>query len=133
MVENFDREWVRLANGFGGGIAGVGDVCGAVIGSVMVIGALYGRKDLTEDQTTCWRLSEEFQRRFLAFFSSTNCQFIKDAKPGGWTHEKCAETVKIALQILFEILAGEGNSPGKIEICKKRCPTSSWRKGQSTR
>ncbi len=109
MVENFDEEWVKLANGFGGGIAGALDVCGALVSGVMLIGALYGRRDLTEDQSTNWRLCREYHRRFLDAFSTTNCQRIRGTKIGGWTHEKCAETVKISTQILLEILAEEND------------------------
>ena len=109
MVENFDEEWVRLANGFGGGIAEALDVCGALVGAVMLIGALYGRRDLTEDQSTNWRLCREYQRRFLGAFSTTNCADIRESKVGGWAHEKCARTVKVATQILLEILAEESD------------------------
>jgi len=107
MLENFDPEWVRMANGFGEGIAGHGDVCGAIVGSVMVIGALYGRKDLTEDQSTNWRLCAEYYRRFEEALSATSCRAIQDSKSGNWTYTQCARTVKVAMQILFDILAEE--------------------------
>ncbi len=42
MVQDFDEEWVRLANGFGGGIAEALDVYGTLVGTVMLIGALCG-------------------------------------------------------------------------------------------
>lgn len=107
IVESFDREWVRLANGFGGGIAGTEDVCGALIGSVMIIGALYGRKDLMEDESISWRLCAEFRRRFMKAFSSTNCKVIRESKSGDWTHQKCARTVGMAIRLLLETLEEE--------------------------
>ncbi len=107
MVENFDEEWIRMANGFGGGIAEALDVCGALVGAVMTIGALYGRRDLSEDQSTNWRLCREYHRRFLEAFTSTNCLDIRETKVNGWTHQKCAKTVRISMQILLEMLSEE--------------------------
>ena len=116
MVRNFDEEWVRLANGFGGGIAEALDVCGALVGGVMVIGALYGRRDPSGDQATNWRLCREYHRRFQEAFPATDCRTIRDSIPDGWTHEKCAATVRTAMQILLGILAEENNGrPVSVE------------------
>ena len=38
----------RLASGFGGGIGGMREVCGAVSGMVLVLNALYGGYDVTD-------------------------------------------------------------------------------------
>jgi len=45
----------KIATGFGGGIAGTGSVCGALIGGVMAIGIKYGRSRVDQieaDQKT---------------------------------------------------------------------------------
>jgi C_GCAxxG_C_C family probable redox protein len=38
-----EREALKIASGFGAGIAYMGDICGAVTGAFMVIGLKYGR------------------------------------------------------------------------------------------
>ena len=116
MVDNFDEEWVKLANGFGGGIAEALDVCGAIVGAVMLIGALYGRRDPTEDQSTNWRLCRDYYDRFVEAFQTTNCQEIRQSISDEWTHRRCAVTVKTATQILLKLLAEENDvKPTAVE------------------
>jgi len=62
--DTFDARLMRLATGFGGGIAESADVCGALVGGIMLIGYLYGRTTLSESQTDCWRYSRLFHDRF---------------------------------------------------------------------
>ena len=38
----------KIATGFGGGIAGSGSVCGALVGGVMAIGIKYGRSEVNQ-------------------------------------------------------------------------------------
>ena len=54
----------RIATAFGGGIAGRGDVCGAVVGSVMAIGLRYGREEPWQSRDKAYALTQEFCQRF---------------------------------------------------------------------
>ena len=54
----------RIATPFGGGIGGRGDVCGAVVGSVMAIGLKYGREEPSHPNKHAYALAQEFCRRF---------------------------------------------------------------------
>ena len=49
---------------FGGGLGGHGEVCGAVIGGLAVIGLLFGRDKIGEDDVKVWTYSRELLRRF---------------------------------------------------------------------
>jgi len=68
----------RVATGFGGGIAGSGSVCGALIGGVMAIGIKHGRNKVTQteaDQKTK-SLARKFIREFKKIAGSTFCYDI---------------------------------------------------------
>ncbi len=41
----------KLSTGFGGGIGLYGDTCGALLGAVLAVGAVYGRRSLPEGET----------------------------------------------------------------------------------
>ncbi len=45
-----DRQTIQAMAGFGGGIAGMGEVCGALSGGVAALGLRLGRGDISESQ-----------------------------------------------------------------------------------
>ncbi len=67
---------LKLAEGFGGGLAGLGETCGAVTGALMVLGLRHGRTrpDDLEAKMTTNRLVREFIRRFEARRGSVKCR-----------------------------------------------------------
>lgn len=102
----FDPKLMKLATGFGGGIAQEADVCGALVGGVMLIGYLYGRSSLSEDQTRCWELSRTYRRRFKDELGHTSCYYFTRGEFNPENHRKCAEVVLKAARILLEVLGG---------------------------
>ncbi len=108
--ESFDPRLMRLATGFGGGIAEAADVCGAVVGGVMLIGYLYGRSGLDEDQSACWRYSRTFRDRFHRELGGTTCYHFTRGEFNPANHRKCAEVVRKAAEILLDILPVPGSS-----------------------
>jgi len=54
----------RIATAFGGGFGGRGEVCGAVIGSLMAIGLKHGRDGSAQPNKQAYALAREFCRRF---------------------------------------------------------------------
>ncbi|UCH86926.1 MAG: C_GCAxxG_C_C family protein [Dehalococcoidia bacterium] len=64
----------RIATAFGGGIGGRGEVCGAVIGSVMSIGLKYGREEPSQPHLETYALAREFCRRFDEETGSLSCR-----------------------------------------------------------
>ena len=101
----FDPRMMRLATGFGGGIAEEADVCGALVGGVMLIGHLYGRSSLKEDQTRCWELSRAYRRRFKEELGDTSCYYFTKGQFNPENHRKCAEVVLKAARILLDLLS----------------------------
>jgi C_GCAxxG_C_C family probable redox protein len=64
----------RLATAFGGGIGGRGNVCGAVVGSVMAIGLKYGREEPWQPRDKAYALAQEFCRRFEQEMGTLSCR-----------------------------------------------------------
>jgi C_GCAxxG_C_C family probable redox protein len=60
-----DDELVRAMGAFGGGLGGGGEVCGAVVGAIGLLGLVFsrGREDELED-ARMWNFTREFLRRF---------------------------------------------------------------------
>jgi C_GCAxxG_C_C family probable redox protein len=64
----------RIATPFGGGFGGRGEVCGAVIGSLMAIGLKHGREEPSQPNQQAYALAREFCRRFEEETGSLYCR-----------------------------------------------------------
>ena len=107
------------------GIALRGETCGAVVGSLMAIGLVYGRDDLEDWHAYIASLSpaRRFTRHFEVLNGSNDCEHILEGKLGrtfdladaGQAGEYveaggpavCAEVLAGAVRIAAEIIAGE--------------------------
>ena len=70
------QQALRVAGAFGGGMARMGETCGAVTGALMVIGLLYG-KTRPEDEAAkekTYRVVHQFVDRFKAQNGSILCR-----------------------------------------------------------
>ena len=67
---------LKMADGFGGGMARMGETCGAVTGAFMVIGLKYGRTVLedTEAHEKTYSLVREFIHQFKSRNGSIMCR-----------------------------------------------------------
>jgi C_GCAxxG_C_C family probable redox protein len=64
----------RISSMFGGGMAGTGEVCGAVVGALMCIGIKHGREEPTQSDLVGHALSQQFLRRFRDEMGSIQCR-----------------------------------------------------------
>lgn len=66
---------LKLASGFGAGIAYMGDICGAVSGAFMVLGLKYGRSRVEDEKAKekTYELIREFIKIFKAKNGSIKC------------------------------------------------------------
>ncbi|HEX7501845.1 MAG TPA: C-GCAxxG-C-C family protein [Acidobacteriota bacterium] len=116
---DLDRETaMKLASGFGAGMARRQEVCGAVSGAIMVIGLKHGqaREDDKAAKETAYRLSRGVMDRFQAEFGSCLCRELLPGidlateaghqryKAEGWSEKVCRPCVRFAVRVLEEIL-----------------------------
>ena len=121
--EKMDRDTaLKIASGFGGGMAGMRNVCGAVNGMFMAYGLLCGPADPTDRAAKA--KSYETLRQLAGEFEAPNGSLIcrqllgldPDFKPqppeprtdGYYKKRPCPEMVYCAADILEEYLSKEG-------------------------
>lgn len=99
-------EWIpRIASGFGGGIARTGQVCGAITGSIICLGWVYGRNGTEDDIEILHELGRKLVDVFIEEYGTTSCGMLidvdltnedacKKAQQDGIFEERCASFVR---------------------------------------
>jgi C_GCAxxG_C_C family probable redox protein len=108
---------LKIACGFGGGMARYSRTCGAVTGGIMAISLKYGKikEEDREAQEKTYAAVQEFVRRFEEINESSICRELIDfdlntpeglnkANESGITKTLCPKLVKSAVEILNDIL-----------------------------
>mgnify|MGYP001566381597 CR=1 FL=1 len=115
---HLDKELaVKITCGFGGGMAGMQESCGAFTGSIMVIGLAKTNKELDNptNKEIVYHYISEFTKRFKEKYPSTLCREILNcnlnSEEGYKTYEDmnlrdtvCAECVACSVTLLDELL-----------------------------
>lgn len=118
-----EKTALKLSSSFGGGLGRQREVCGAVSGMCMVLGALYGYDDLSDDTAKAahYRLIQRLCDMFRANFGSIVCRELLGAKratthpePDARTAEyyrtrPCARQVGCAAEILEKYITEQGD------------------------
>jgi len=110
---------LKMACGFGGGMGCKGEVCGAVTGGIIVIGAMYGRgehedravAELTYEKTR--ELIDQFVERHGTFICRTllkGCELTtkegrKYMRENDLLNKICAPCIQSVLEILENIMS----------------------------
>ena len=108
VLGDLDPRLVRMTTGFAGGVGETREeMCGAFSAGVMIIGALYGRNSLDEDDLPAQRLATCYRERFAAELGTTHCGTLYDQvhAPGGLG--SCSSVVEYAASILLDLLVEE--------------------------
>jgi C_GCAxxG_C_C family probable redox protein len=104
---------LKIAQPFGGGIAGRQEICGAVAGALMVIGLKYGKSEVGDSiaKEKTYYLTEKFLREFQRKNDSTVCRELLDIDENlteleqqNLKSEICNNAVGSAAKILNKIL-----------------------------
>lgn len=117
MQQVYGLEMPReAAVGFGGGIAGAQDVCGAIAGGVIAAGLALGRTTADPEalRRRAYRVSLELYRRFKAQFGGPDCSSLTGydfLAPGGYEkyrasgvrEERCYRFVAFVVETLAEL------------------------------
>ncbi|MEN6316759.1 MAG: C-GCAxxG-C-C family (seleno)protein [Clostridiaceae bacterium] len=100
---SLDRESLKLAAGFGGGMA-IEDKCGALTASIMVLGKLFVR-DRAHESTRIKELTRELFQKYSEEMGSIDCAPLKEKHR---TEElKCRNVILKAAEILDRIVERE--------------------------
>jgi C_GCAxxG_C_C family probable redox protein len=109
VIDDFDPSICRMATGFGGGFGSTHkEICGALSGGAMVIGALHGRTNPKADKYRCYTLMADYRQRFIDRFGSSCCGDLYQGPIA------CTQIVQEAALMLLEVLDG-GEKDGHAE------------------
>jgi len=99
-----------MATGFSGGLGDTREeLCGALSGGIMVIGILYGRTTLDEDDQPAIRLAARYRARFLEAFGYTQCRGLREnVVYGTGGLGSCGALVERTATILLGLLSEAG-------------------------
>ena len=96
---------LRMTTALAGGVGGTEkELCGALSGGALLIGALHGRTDAAKDDTLCGELVTRYRERFLTEFGTTRCYDLRDSGYGSEGKWPCSTLVEGATRILLEVL-----------------------------
>jgi len=95
----------KMATPFGGGIGRAEDVCGALSGGVLAIGASIGRTRPEEDRLKSYDTARELHKMFLKGFSSTSCKVLNKSDFKSAEHRvRCGRIVEECTMFTLEVL-----------------------------
>ncbi len=96
----------RMTTGLGGGVGGSEqELCGTVSGGALLIGALYGRTSVDEDEDECYRRVCLYRDRFIKHFGTTRCFDLRESGFGSEGQWPCSLLVEQATRMLWEVLS----------------------------
>ena len=100
-----DNQMQRATSGLSGGVGGTHEeMCGALSGGVLIIGALHGRVLPDEDDGYCWELSARYREQFAQAIGTTRCADLRENGYGSNGEWPCSVLVERATRVLLEIL-----------------------------
>jgi C_GCAxxG_C_C family probable redox protein len=106
VLHGCDPQWVRMTTGFAGGVGGTHEeLCGALTGGIMIIGGLYGRSRLEEDDGRAVKMAARYRACFAAEFGLTQCALLREWVHGPGGAGSCAVLVERGAQMLLDLLA----------------------------
>jgi C_GCAxxG_C_C family probable redox protein len=94
---------LKIAQAFGGGIARMGQTCGAVTGAFMVIGLKHGKVKAEDEEAK--EKTYEIVREFVKIFKDLDIpEEREEAEEKQICETRCPEFVKNAVEILGKLL-----------------------------
>ena len=121
-IADIDPATVSLATGFGGGLGLSGNNCGALIGAIMAVGAVHGRRNPLEGEYQeridrlygnpgLYRLFNGMAHEFKENFGALDCKKLNEVYPEWFDKDRargCMKMVIYAAGMAVEyILKGE--------------------------
>lgn len=100
-----DNRARRMTTGFSGGVGGTHEeMCGALFGGILMIGAIYGRAWPFESDETCYKKSVAYRQQFIESFGGSSCQSVKDTGYGSQGIYPCSVFVEKTVKLFFKVI-----------------------------
>lgn len=106
---HMDDDLVRITSGLGGGFGHAGCACGALTGSVLVLGALKGRNSTDiKERDVIYTLAEKYHDLFEERFGSTCCRALNPHPYDSQEHLKtCLKITGNTGKLLMQYITDE--------------------------
>ena len=99
------QESLKIATGFGGGLGHAGCQCGALTGSIMILGLYRGRNDPKQSREEAYQLAHEFHDRFNVEFGGTCCRSLNPHEFDSPEHlRRCLKLTGGTAKLLMEYI-----------------------------
>jgi len=96
----------RMVTGLAGGVGGSHEeMCGALVGGILLIGGIYGRARPTEDDQPAYQLSVHYREKFIERLGGAKCHQFRDNGYGSDGHTSCGQLVSRAVKVFFAAMA----------------------------
>ena len=92
-----------IASGFCGGMSRTDGLCGALVGGIMALGILYGRKSSKDSPKKIYALTERLVHDFERQFGSRNCSNLLGCDISTPAGEAVFEAKKLGKTLCLEI------------------------------
>ena len=108
-----DESLLPVATSFSGGCSS-GCMCGAVAGSLMVIGHLFGKNNKYDNPVIARELTKEFMDKFKEIHKATCCRVLSRGTDAGTPERKrhCSSFVEFCSMTLEEMIKNAGVKNG---------------------
>lgn len=94
---------VRVSCPFGGGIGGCRqEICGALSGGIILLGALWGRVSSQENDDRLKALVCRLREEFEAYYGSSTCQPIRDKARD--EQDGCIHVVEMGVEMVVRLI-----------------------------
>jgi len=103
---NLDKNTLKTMAAFGGGMA-IESICGAVTGSLAVLGIMF-TKERAHESEKVKQLSQEFFQRFEDKLTTSNCKELKEKYRND--EIRCSSILYAAAEVLERIVLRERNN-----------------------
>jgi len=104
-LPDLDPLAVRLSTPFAGGVGcSHMELCGALAGGLLLIGALYGREDAQTNDDLCQALTAGWREHFMQEFGYTCCQDLRENWVGQPGQPDCKALVGRTTGLLVDFL-----------------------------
>ncbi|MHB8126442.1 MAG: C-GCAxxG-C-C family (seleno)protein [Desulfitobacteriaceae bacterium] len=100
-------ESLKMSSLFGGGLGHAGCMCGALSGSIMILGLFKGRIDTEQARDPIYDLAHDFHDRFVNEFGATCCRSLNPHEFDSPEHlRRCLKltggTAKLLMEYILE-------------------------------